>query len=67
MNTMTEDEAKKKWCPMYRVSVEPNGSADNRGNIDTVDNYRCLASFCMAWQWDGVPNYGYCGLIRVIE
>jgi len=67
MNTMTEDEAKKKWCPMYRVSVEPNGSADNRGKYDTVNNYRCLASFCMAWQWDVVhPNYGYCGLIRVI-
>jgi len=60
---MTEDEAKKKWCPMYRVSVETRGSADNRGNIDTVNNYKCLASFCMAWRWKWWnKKSGYCGL-----
>ena len=56
MNTYTEDEAKKKWCP------SPKG-------------HLCMASECMAWQYDEVKGVGdqpagiamkkgYCGLAR---
>lgn len=72
MSCCTEEEAWKKWCPLYRVSVEPGGSADNRGNIDNVSDYRCRTTGCMAWRWldrkdlntqeQLIPNQGYCGL-----
>ena len=50
---MTEEEAKKKICPMSM-----NG-----------DQYmRCIASRCMAWRWEQTaieyedPTRGFCGL-----
>jgi hypothetical protein len=64
---MTEDEAKQKWCPMYR-------QPDNRGTFPII---KCIASACMMWRWEIKPgtiaqndeglNYspkesGYCGL-----
>jgi hypothetical protein len=48
---MTEDEAMTKWCPF---AMAPGASfALNRGP-EGVANGRCmcLASACMAWQWD---------------
>lgn len=61
---MTEEEAKKKWCPFVRLTVgviEGKGGqltpAFNRfGSVETgltenpVD-CRCIASECMAWRW----------------
>jgi len=49
-NAMTEDEARKKWCP----------------EAPEVDNNRCIGSGCMAWRWtNGNPTAGvgrgYCG------
>ena len=38
MNTMTETEAREKWCPMAREM--------NAWNKD----YKCIASKCMAWR-----------------
>ena len=70
---MKEEEAKEKWCPMYRVAVEEHGSADNRGNTDEVFHHRCLASGCMMWRWDTThsssgkvaSDEGHCGLAAV--
>lgn len=62
----TEEEAKKKWCPMsrkesYGVSGESTGSYNrDDGNVD------CIASDCMMWRWKeaamDVSGEGFCGL-----
>jgi hypothetical protein len=39
--TMTEDEAKTKWCPMKPI-----------GYADEVEEFTCVASACMMWRWD---------------
>ena len=45
---MTEDQAREKWCPFARLSINSEMSWDNRGN-DYHDPY-CIASDCMAWR-----------------
>lgn len=55
---MTEDEARKKWCPFVMA--------------DNLTPALCIASECMAWRWDAGENvanpnrhntdHGYCGL-----
>lgn len=42
---MTEDEAKKKFCPMGGRSA-----SINNGNFTIGQFTLCLASECMAWQ-----------------
>lgn len=68
--TLTEDEAKKRWCPEARVG-SPHATARNRMDGDShalLTGSRCMASQCMAWRWDyngptfdGSPVNGYCG------
>lgn len=43
-NSLTEEEARKKWCPL---------TFNNRGDAE-----RCDACDCMAWQWatEGICN-----------
>ena len=60
---MTEDEAKTKWCPMFRVSNAGAGgsqyssmSFETKTNRNFISNPQCLASGCMAWRW--YPNWG---------
>lgn len=68
---MTEDEAKKNWCPMTRVG-HVAGMAINRhpDEKDFYEETRCVASKCMMWRehtldektrFDG-PRGGFCGL-----
>ena len=67
---MTEDEARKRWCPFARNRAIP--CVDSEGNdvlIVASDDEgeplgsNCIASDCMAWHWHrGVPAGGYCGL-----
>ena len=59
---LTEDEARTKWCPAFRISYGGEGSDphDNRGDTPG-NNGRCIASRCMAWRWSG-EAIGYCGL-----
>ena len=66
----TEEEAKKKWCPMVRHTM------DAEGNFHTTNNYRaegfqpCIASECMMWKSINnctecaSGNQGYCGLTK---
>lgn len=45
---LTEDEAKKKWCPLARAR---NGyAAVNRDRGDPYVDCLCIASACMAWR-----------------
>lgn len=39
---MTEDEARKKWCPHVRHP--------QFGNTQDLQGTRCIASECMAWR-----------------
>jgi len=45
---MIEDEAKKKWCPQSRVTVDGDRILTNMPN----DVMRCVGSQCMAWRWE---------------
>lgn len=55
---VTEEQAKKLWCPM------------SRGREHAQDSTHCLGSGCMLWRWAGyrkVPSnndeaHGVCGL-----
>ena len=70
---LTEEEAKKKWCPKYQVSFAAcESGSDCQDNRGLFPGYYCLASDCMMWRWEVTnPNYegpekyhdkGYCGL-----
>jgi hypothetical protein len=74
---MTENEARKKWCPHGRV-YSSNGAFNRTENRAVDGPSKCIASDCMAWRWikdpliefvangQPVPDYtgehGYCGL-----
>jgi len=51
---MTEEEARKKWCPMARVFSGTNQwvCACNRNMLDRDSKKaNCIASDCMMWRW----------------
>lgn len=63
----TEDEAKTKWCPMFRSAVAHDvmggaNYATNRDNVPSTGRVdTCIASSCMAWrpvnQWRVRSDY----------
>jgi hypothetical protein len=71
----TEEEARKKWCPMGRTADSTGNSGfnmwSNVGNRHTEPLTWCVASECMWWAWvqEGMraedkpkpPTHGCCG------
>lgn len=65
---MTEEEAKKKWCPMVRLiatqeSIQP--VYNRAANESPINLTACIASDCMMWRShfeDTLKFNGYCGL-----
>ena len=65
---MTEDDARKRWCPMARVCVVgPDGehmtsfnrtcsSSDDIDSFQTNGPMKCIASDCMMWKWKLEPS-----------
>ena len=56
---MTEEEAKKKWCPVVHYTcndkwlISPAGRKaifDEERSLVTVED-NCIGSHCMAWRW----------------
>ncbi len=74
---MTEDEAKKKWCPFSRqvaVVSREVGASVATANRDSgehygVQNVNCIGSQCMAWTSRAVLglSVGDCRLMREID
>lgn len=72
---MTEEEAKKKWCPQIRDGGTYHGMIYSGINSAETERkgYDCIASDCMMWRREkddygddygkGIPDdLGYCGL-----
>ena len=60
---VTEETAKRMWCPFVRQSQEDEPSYNRDRNGNSMTNCLCLGSDCMAWR--GIPSYegkGFCGL-----
>ena len=63
---VTETQAREHWCPFVRVPYYAGGGAmaiNRAGDLlaDPSQQYRCIASQCMAWRWD-TSDQGHCGL-----
>lgn len=70
---MTEDEAKKKWCPFARLAISNRPNTPSLNRILDVDDpsiienlTKCIGSDCMAWRVERTYSNGrqdcYCGL-----
>ncbi len=75
---MTEDEAKKRWCPFARTysysldgatGVTTAAASINRLGLGPDRDCLCLASGCMAWRLDPpyVDRVGHCGLAGKVD
>jgi len=56
---LTEEQAKKKWCPFAMVPEHNEQSDPSRNRWASGDQLKtanCIASMCMAWRWEMTPN-----------
>jgi len=53
----TEEEARQRWCPFVRTTLERETTATNRVIGSTVKlGANCEGSLCMAWRWGQKSN-----------
>lgn len=75
MNTKTEAEAEKCWCPFARGQAYECAVNRVSMGVDQVEPHAstyCIASKCMAWRWHwpegshdhSLTDQGYCGLAQ---
>ena len=68
--TLTEDQAKTKWCPMVRyvparkfsfgrIKVAVNRWLDSDETQLSPMPSCCIGSDCMAWRWECTGAVGY--------
>ena len=68
----TEEEAKGKWCPMFKVAVSTSflglGTlrADNRSLGNKYGECNCIASECMMWKWGQKDRLSDCHQARIV-
>lgn len=65
---ITEEDAKRKWCPLARsIFVDNSGVPTSNAAFNRaggLNNVNCKASECMAWRWldnNEDPACGFCG------
>lgn len=49
---MTEDEAKKRWCPAAREDTGGIGPVAGNRSQSSSAYTMCIASECMWWRWE---------------
>jgi len=64
---LTEEEAKKKLCPIYDCALAICIVIHGKALAEKHENAKlCGASGCMMWRWDVITvkgqDTGYCGL-----
>lgn len=68
---MTEDEARKKVCPLTFCEPYPPTNSMGMGSSVTVYSTRrsrdCIASGCMAWRWSLKDNPLYSKYMATTE
>jgi len=59
---VTEQEARRKWCPMVNIASPPGGL--HRIISSRELGLKCIASGCMLWRLADPDrkDSGYCGL-----
>lgn len=56
MNTMSEDDARQKWCP-HAVASHTNPRAGFEPlTIEQPKLHYCIGSACMAWRWESYAS-----------
>jgi hypothetical protein len=61
---MTEQEAKKKWCPFVMEGLDEDPYSANRDINGKPMMGMCVGNDCMAWRWKN-KIHGYCGLAGI--
>lgn len=55
---MTEEQAKKKWCPMVRAGLKGANTYVGinwpSGEVLDQEYAKCIGSDCMMWRWENV-------------
>jgi len=70
---MTEEEARRKWCPMVRHTYQEEVSANranhplNESPLDGGVWNKCIASGCMMWRATEDQHIGQIGDIKTYK